>query len=271
MKYGKRREVSKMRIKKILLSGLLAVALLSPGVVSADGDGTGIVGSPHDFTDNRAAGIAMNIENDSSNVNAWNNKRKEICRVCHVPHDHGEVRYGNQGILWNHQLSTKSSWSMYASDPTMISFIDGTIEAAPAGTSKLCLGCHDGVSALNQYDGKTPADVGYGNGTTYLIGDYPDAGFAIGTTTASMTNNHPISITYNDSVDKGLFNPTAAVMDNGDTVASLLVNGRVECSTCHDVHNRESVAGTHLLRERTKGDDLTGANASALCLTCHDK
>ncbi len=259
-----------MRIRTVLWSGLLALTLLSPGLVSASGDGTGIVGSPHDFTDNVVAGVASNVENDAANVNAWNNKRKEICRVCHVPHDHGAVRYGNQGILWNHQLTTKASWSMYASDPTMIDFIDGTIEAAPAGTSKLCLGCHDGVSAVNQYDGKTPADANYGGGTTYLMSDY-DAGFVIGNTTADLSNNHPISITYDNVTDTQLFDPATAVMANGDTVATLLVNNRVECSTCHDVHNRESVAGTHLLRERTKGDDVTGANASALCLTCHDK
>jgi len=255
----------------VLSAGMLVLALSSPSIVSASGDGLGIVTSPHDFTDNVVAGTAgpPNIENDNANVNAWNNKRKEICRVCHVPHDHGAVRYSNQGILWNHELTTKSSWSMYASDSTMIDFIDGTAEAAPAGTSKLCLGCHDGVTAVNQYDGKGPADAGYGGGTTYTMSDY-DGGFAIGNTTASLTNNHPISITY-DTADTGLHTPGTATMANGDTVTSLLVSNRVECSTCHDVHNKESVGGTHLLREVTKGDDVTGANASKLCLVCHDK
>ncbi len=259
-----------MYLSKLLGTGLLVFAIASPGLVLASGTGTGIVGSPHDFTDNVVAGVASNIENDNANVNAWNNKRKEICRVCHVPHDHGAVRYGNQGILWNHELSTKASWTMYASDPTMIDFIDGTIEAAPAGTSKLCLGCHDGVTAINQYDGKLPTDTGYGGGTTYLMGAI-DSGFVIGNTAGSLTNNHPISITYDNVNDTQLFDPSTATMANGDTVVSLLDNNRVECSTCHDVHDRESVAGTHLLRATTKGDDVTGGNASALCLTCHDK
>ncbi len=259
-----------MRLSRVLGMGLLALAVASPGLVLANGTGTGIVGSPHDFTDNIVAGAALNIENDNANTAAWNNKRKEICRTCHVPHDHGAVRYGNQGILWNHEVTTKASWAMYASDPNLIDFIDGTIEAAPAGTSKLCLGCHDGVTAVNQYDGKGPADAGYGGGTTYLMGDY-SGGFVIGNTAASLTNNHPISITYDNLNDTQLFDPATITMANGDTVASLLDNNRVECSTCHDVHDRESVAGTHLLRTTTKGDDLTGLNASALCLTCHDK
>lgn len=248
------------------------LVVMVPFVANADGDGNGIAGSPHDFTDNVVAGIAgpPNIENDSANVNAWNNNRKEVCRTCHVPHDHGAVRYGNQGILWNHEVTTKASWQMYASDPTMIDYIDGTIEAAPTGTSKLCLGCHDGVTAINQYDGRGPANAGYGGGTTYLISNY-SAGFTVGNTAASMTNNHPISITYDNLSDLQLKDPATAVMANGDTVASLLVNGRVECSTCHDVHNRESVPATHLLREATKGVDVTGAGASALCFVCHDK
>lgn len=249
-----------------------ALLLIGSGSAMANGDGTGIAGSPHDFTDNVAGGSATltKFENDDSNAAAWNNKRKEICRVCHVPHDHGQVRYGNQGILWNHALSTKQTWAMYASVAGMIDFIDGTIEAAPAGTSKLCLGCHDGVSALNQYDGKTPADAGYGGGTTYTMLDY-DSGFVIGNTAASLTNNHPISITYDNVSDPGLKDPTGATMDNGDTVSSLLVNGRVECSTCHDVHNKDSVPNTHLLRESTKGANLTGAGASDLCFVCHDQ
>jgi hypothetical protein len=266
-----------MMIKKItLVLGAICLAIAAIAMVPAssfaNGDGSGISLSPHDFTDNIVDGVGgpPNIENDNANLNAWNNKRKEICRTCHVPHDHGAVRYGNLGILWNHEVTTKTTWNMYASDPNMISFIDGTIEAEPVGVSKLCLGCHDGVTALNQYDGKGPSDAGYGGGTTYLMGDYA-AGFVIGNTTASLTNNHPISITYNNLADQQLHDPAVAVMANGDTVSSLLDNNRLECSTCHDVHNRESVPGTHLLREATKGADLTGAGASDLCFVCHDK
>ncbi len=263
-------EVGEMRRAGILGAAFTVAALMVTGTAFALGNGTGIVGSPHDFTDNLVNGFPLPIENNDANVGAWNNMRKEICRVCHVPHDKGAVRYGNQGLLWNHQLSTKASWSMYASDPTMLEFIDGTIEAVPTGTSKLCLGCHDGVSAINQYDGKTPADAQYGGGFTYRMANYNSL-FAIGNTAASLTNSHPISITYDDANDKQLFDPATATMANGATVRSLLVNDRVECSTCHDVHDREAVPGTALLRERTKGDDVTGIGASALCLVCHDK
>lgn len=261
-----------MRTTIAIVVGLGLALLIAPGAL-ANGDGTGIQGSPHDFTDNvYATGgtLTGNPENDNANPNAWNNKRKEICRTCHVPHDHGAVRYGNQGILWNHELTTKTNWQMYGTDPNMINFMDAAAPTDPMGVSKLCLGCHDGVTAINSYDGKLPADVGYGSGTTYTMDDY-DSGFTIGNTAASLTNNHPISITYENGTDLQLHDPATATMANGDTVDSLLDRGRLECSTCHDVHNRESVPGTHLLRESTKGADGTGVGASDLCFVCHDK
>jgi hypothetical protein len=257
---------------RIVTAALLLGLIGMPGLSLAQGYGLGIRNSPHDFTDNIISEdkIFSNIENDDSNPLAWNNRRKEICRVCHIPHDHGQVRYGNQGILWNHNLSTKAAWEMYASRPDMLEFIDGIQEPVPSGTSKLCLGCHDGVSAVNQYDGQTPASTGFGGGQTYLMSAY-ETGFAIGNTPADQTNNHPISITYDFVADPELYDPATRTWDNGDLVSRTLVNGRVECSTCHDVHDRESLPGTHLLRARTKGDNLTGAGASEMCLTCHDK
>lgn len=255
-------------MKRLALATALTVTsslTLGVDVAAPAGSSLGIVGSVHDFTDNNGS-----PENNDANPSAWNNKRKEICRVCHVPHDHGEVRYGNQGILWNHQTTTKANWDMYGSDPTMLDWIDGIIEAAPAGTSRLCLGCHDGVSAINEYDGKTPVDAGYGGGTVYTMDDY-SVSFEIGNTAASLTNNHPISIVYDNVNDIRLFDPTSALMANGDTVDSLLVSGRVECSTCHDVHDKEAVAGTALLRQMNEGADVTGVGASELCLVCHDQ
>jgi hypothetical protein len=259
---------------KLLLGAAMLVAVMAvPGLSQAQGFGLGIKGSPHDFTDNVISEDKVTtgfIENSDANPAAWNNRRKEICRVCHIPHDHGEVRYGNQGLLWNHRLSTKTTWAMYASDPSMINFIDGVIEPAPTGVSALCMACHDGVSAINYYDGRTAANAGYGNGTEYFMSSY-ETGFAIGNTPADQTNNHPISITYDHAMDPELFDPATRFWVDGQPVTRTLVNGRVECSTCHDVHDRESIGGTHLLRARTKGDDLTGAGASEMCLTCHDK
>jgi hypothetical protein len=55
-------------------------------------------------------------------------------------------------------------------------------------------------------------------------------------------------------------------MGTSGTIADVLDAGKVQCSSCHDVHDQESVAGTHLLRVLNNG-----ANPSGLCLTCHIK
>jgi len=86
---------------------------------------------------------------------------------------------------------------------------------------------------------------------------------------ADLNRTHPISVTYN-TADPGL-NPLTTTMGTSGTIEDVLDNGKVQCSSCHDVHDQESVANTHLLRVRQKGDAGTGAGASSLCLTCHNK
>ena len=241
---------------------LLIIALALAGVIGlytmvyANGQGDGIVGSPHDFTDGLEGGTGGAAIDETWNV------RVEICRVCHVPHDHGLAtqRYTN-GLLWNHGLSTQT-YTMY--DSTWSPTIDQAQTAQPDGTAKLCLGCHDGTVALDTYDKYT--------NTTKFIVDY-DAGYKVpgfvDGANLDLRGTHPISIAYPTAGVAGEFNVGTGTWTSGDTITSTLDNGKVQCSTCHDVHDQESVAGTHLLRTAQKA--ATGVAASGLCLTCHIK
>ena len=124
---------------------LLGMAgLLVGGSVWANGKGLGIAGSPHDFTDGFSAEITGGVSDET-----WNN-RNEICRVCHVPHDHQKATqsYMN-GLLWNHGVSA-AVYTMY--DASWSSTLNGAQSAQPDGTAKLCLGCHDGTVALDTFD-----------------------------------------------------------------------------------------------------------------------
>ena len=56
---------------------------------------------------------------------------QEVCKPCHVPHHAPE--YLN-GPLWNHAVSSLPGLT---------------------GSSKLCMGCHDGVTAVDSYGGTT--------------------------------------------------------------------------------------------------------------------
>jgi predicted CXXCH cytochrome family protein len=51
--------------------------------------------------------------------------------------------------------------------------------------------------------------------------------------------------------------------DTTGTVADLLFDNKVECASCHDVHNTVSATATKLL--------LIKNDVSKLCLSCHSK
>jgi len=246
-------------MKKLFV--LLISIVLIAGVYTisyGNGNGLGIVGSPHDFTDGLVKGAALS--------EAWNS-RAEICRVCHVPHDHGVAakNYMN-GLLWNHGVSS-ATYTMY--NNAWSSTLTGTQSAQPDGTAKLCLSCHDGTVALDTYDK-------YTNTTTYIDSVGYDAGFKtpgfLDGANLDLRGTHPLSIAFPAGQDgDGInFNSTAATnWANGATIASTLDNGKVQCSTCHEVHNKGSVAGTHLLR--SPQTVAQGGTASELCLKCHIK
>ncbi len=230
-------------MKKLFIA-MIAMALVIgiSGIAMANGFGAGILSSPHDFK-----------------AELWNTRPGELCRVCHVPHDHGRtlaIQTGieTSGLLWNHKLSSVV-YTLYSSPS-----LNGVI-GQPTGTAKMCLGCHDGTIALGAMDSKAALPV-----TATVIQDI-DTDYQVpgALMTPSLQGTHPISITY-DVSDTGL-KPTTNTIGTSGTIASLLDGGKVQCSTCHDVHDSagEAVAGTHLLRQSNT------ATASGLCLACHNK
>jgi hypothetical protein len=237
---------------KIMKPVILAIGFaLMFGTPASAQLGTGIAtpGSAHNFTDDIGAP-------ELPGAGGWNG-REEICRVCHVPHDHNRATaYGDNGLLWNHAVSS-ATYTMYDS-PTL----DGTIAQDPTGFSKMCLGCHDGTVGIDTFDK-------YAGGTVF-IGDYnsdyqtPGANFA-----GNLQNTHPISVVYDENLDSGL-QPKTAPMGGSGTIEDVLEGGVLQCSSCHDVHDQpgESVPGTHLLRVSQKASQ---GPASGLCLTCHIK
>ncbi len=184
----------------------------------------GIAGSAHDFS-----------------TETWNSSG-EICIVCHTPHN-GDLTVSD-APLWNHELTT-TTFTLYSS-PTL----DATDLGQPAASSKLCLSCHDGTVALENFGGVT-------SGTNFI-----DPGHSLGT---DLSNDHPISFTYDAtlaSTDGGLYDPTTASSGLGGTIQNdMLLANQVQCASCHDVHNSGGFAD--LLVKDNSG--------SALCLTCHSK
>ena len=181
----------------------------------------------------------------------------EICIVCHTPHN------ANLSVtaapLWNHQL-TSSTFQTYTSVT-----LNATV-GQPNQSSKLCLSCHDGTVAMDNY------------GTITSGTDYMSSGrWNLGT---DLTHQHPISFDYNTDLanaDGELYDPSTRTSGLGGTVdQDLLFNGKLECASCHDVHvgrNNSGCTGCHTMHPlRTVSLTLRKSNSgSALCLTCHRK
>ena len=179
-----------------------------------------------------AAGLFAVITGSAHDFSAlgWNTGG-EICQPCHTPHN-ADVSV-SLSPLWNHEITT-ATFTPYAR-----ATIDATDLGQPDGDSLLCLSCHDGSVALDSFGGAS--------GSTAIAGSAN-----VGT---NLNNDHPVSFTYDATLvtnDGELNAPPAAYLDSAS---------KVQCSSCHDVHNTANIAG--LLRISNAG--------SALCLTCHAK
>jgi predicted CXXCH cytochrome family protein len=216
----------KRNISLILVVG----AALAIGLVCAQNVAADISGSAHDFS---GSGYGST----------------EICIFCHTPHD-ADTTVTN-APLWNHALSATTGYTMY--DSSHSSTIENTVDSSPNPMSRLCLSCHDGTVAVDSFGGAT--------GTTFLSTDAATDGY-IG---KDLTVHHPISIVYDNSAsgDPGLNATTTAVGSTSLTVADILYSTKVECASCHDVHNQGEVGAASLL--------VADNDGSALCLSCHDK
>lgn len=88
-----------------------------------------------------------------------------------------------------------------------------------------------------------------------------------GKTTPGMDRQHPYAVDYEASRTKGhlpLRPPSDASGFGGTVAADLLVEGRVECASCHFPHEEEATT-RHRLRV-LKSDP----SETKLCLACHD-
>jgi predicted CXXCH cytochrome family protein len=173
----------------------------------------------------------------------------EICKPCHTPH----FADTEVGFLWAHTMSTQV-YTLY----------DGST-SSPGGVdeldqfSRMCLSCHDGTIALNDFHD--------GGGPPVFISSASNIGGD-----GDLSDDHPIGITAeypvagNSGLNAPALSPSGFYGFGGSffpEVPLFPFNGEqvVSCSSCHTPH---AVAGVpSLLRKSNAGSDL--------CLTCHIK
>ena len=163
----------------------------------------------------------------------------EICVVCHAPHGSPVAN----APLWNHSIST-ATYTLYSS-PSMYATPE---QPAPGSISRLCLSCHDGTTAVDSF-GSNP-------GTVFIDDINPNVN--LGT---DLSNDHPVGTMWLHQEQVTNCTNCHEIQNNMEVTVVKFYDRKIECGTCHDVHN--DVPNPKLLRLPMAG--------SQLCFTCHGK
>jgi predicted CXXCH cytochrome family protein len=168
-----------------------------------------------------------------------------LCVYCHTPHNGAS----GDAPLWN-RTAPAGPFDMY--NNAFSASIDMVVAGSPQGVSAGCLSCHDGVTAFDAVTNPPPGDPLQPDNTVGTINANADLGTV-------LTNDHPISVTYNPGLDPD-FNTLVSVQGSSIRLFGTL-NNQVECGSCHNPH--DNVTAPPFLRIPNTG--------SAICMTCHDK
>lgn len=246
-----------MKTLRVVIIALLALMILS-SLSFARVDKALIINGYHDL---RATGQGGKDTGSTGPSYA-------LCNYCHVAHkfaaDSGLGPNGMGILLWNHTLSSDTSYTAYASWTQQATDL---VSLQPTGNgnvdlqnpSIMCMSCHDGTVALNStYTGTI--------GSINSLG----SGFVINPADANKT--HPVNFTYDATLAANAdmrvpAGPWGVDVSNGNNYRAPnavvpLFNGKMQCSTCHEPHTN-----THLLFRNFNA--VYSVTNGSWCLYCH--
>ncbi len=165
------------------------------------------------------------------------------CAFCHAPHS----GLGAVSPLWNQKLSSAT----YAPYNSTTYHEQGKTQPTLGVTSSLCLSCHDGTVGVGQ---------------SYVYGTIPTSGALKSTDSfgTSLSGSHPFSLTPPIKDAPNLVPSLASKGQTADPLQAVkLINGNIECTTCHSPHVQaiDKIAQQFLIRDSSNGQ---------MCLACHD-
>jgi predicted CXXCH cytochrome family protein len=226
-----------------------------------------VVGSKHDFSFLTGGSNFAALQFQAAGQDIV-----ETCVFCHTPHSAASAAAtGMQGLLWNRTNSTAASFTPYSSSTLSLTM------GQPTGLTLMCMSCHDGITSIavgtlvnapnpamnaaqvtasgtdkigTVWNVPTPNPFGFEWGAN--IGNLDPSQGLVGRV-ANLSDDHPVSFTWVPGL------PGIKNVDWNATTLKLF-NGRMECSTCHDVHDS---ANQPFLRMSNVNSDM--------CITCHDK
>lgn len=233
---------------------LLPVAGVSAPLDMTLGYQNGANTHPHNLSDLRVGG----------GVHAASGEESQICVFCHTPHGASP----SATPLWNRRdpvgPNGDGSFPLYGNaDPNSVRIKgiaeanyknDGSVEY-PNGSSRMCLSCHDGVSAVGEViSGQTLANLTMSAGGTI-----------------DLDTSHPISFVYTqtvaDAINAANGGSTAFQLPPAGYVDSL---SRMQCTSCHDPHvdTQKGAYGLPMWKHYT-GVDNEDADYATTCNACH--
>lgn len=179
----------------------------------------------------------------------------QICVYCHAPHG-----ASSDGPLWNRN-DPAGPFSLYGNLGN--TSIDEIAEAKypdaeyPNGASRLCLSCHDGVTAI---------------GTTVANGVLDATMSMSANGTIDLSKSHPISFVYSDAVVSALQGaPYNKINYQKPAVASKVTlddQERMQCTTCHDPHV-DTNDGVYMLPMWANYSGVENNDYNDTCNECH--
>lgn len=214
--------------------GRLTLLFAAWGIVTALTHGTGlgqesVRNSPHNLSASGQFGVTFAEE-------------KRICVFCHVPHNTKEAEQ-----LWSRRLPSSTTYEKLYDSTTLKALPKPD---KPTGASRLCLSCHDGTIALEDYAGSPLTGE-----SMMPSGSIPAKNPNL---TSNLSDDHPISFAYTEalSAQQGELASPAVLPYQ----IKLEENGGLQCTACHDPHNNEF--GNFLVIDNN-------AFGSPLCVACH--
>ncbi|BCR05772.1 c-type cytochrome [Desulfuromonas versatilis] len=258
-------------LKKV--SGALAIYLLLVGPVFAkplrNVNASGVStanGNLHD----------MSADNATNPVHA--DTETQVCIFCHTPHGASA-----QSALWN-RGENAGAYPLYGNGTANIAIIDDPTASAssgyganyPNGASRMCLSCHDGVTAVgNVLVGGAIDMVDIDDNPISTLADLPGADPLVDKKIVDLALSHPVSFRY-DAAVRADINNYHTVAATGKSYGYDIVAGintpldaqdRMQCTTCHDPHNdnrAENASGLPFWRNPSAADPYLN-----VCDNCH--
>jgi len=252
---------------------IVLAALLCGAAVTASAAGPKISDMVTGGNKHNLSSLNKNVKYQAQPPGPYDQYNTEICIFCHTPH--GGLP---QTVLWN-RSNPSAIFGRYSS-PTLVIRRNAAAQfGEPNGSARLCLSCHDGVTAggvsLGAILDRAPINMGVNDRIT---------GISLFDANKIKFGHHPVSFVYDDAVLSAIKSDTLKSTQKYKMPSfpqvKLDTAKRMQCTTCHDPHQNQSSEDAYQVPPNVGrkiapfwvygGNNNATLDHDAVCLDCHD-